>query len=389
MKRIRELWNRYKYLGYDRATIISCRRGLDADNLKIVSQVSCLLMIIVAILTVFYFLFDNQLVRNIICVSGAVLMIVIFWVSRKLMSGKLKYTSKTVDVLIDIFSVVCFLVGIYLGTFAAKDALAVAPVWMFFFAILIFNRLPLQNLKTAVIAGTVFIVCSYLLKSTHNFLYDVMHAVTSIIAALFMSWSKSRMKVQNILAMNRLESLNLKILETVEEREREAALLRQKVGRDELTGLMSKKMFEEKVAGILSTADDQTEHAMVCLDLDDFKYINDGFGHLFGDSVLKKVADTFEEVLPENAIGSRFGGDEFVIFFRRIKGRKEIEKYIETILDKSKNEYTINDCKHKVSLSAGIAFYPEHGSTYSALFKKADDALYKSKEEGKCKYTVS
>lgn len=389
MKVMKTVWKKYRYLGYDKAVIDNCRTKMDEDNISALEQVSKLLLILVAILTVFYLMFDNRMTRNIICISGALCMLCIYFVSKKMRKSTEIYTSAKVDLLIDVFSGICFLVGIYLGTFAAKDALAVAPVWMFFFVILIFNRLPLQNLGVVLVAVIVFVICSYFLKSTHDFLYDTMHAATSILAAIFMSWSKSRMKIENIWALQKLESVNMEILETVKEQEWEAALLRHKASRDELTGLFNKTTFENTVEKILKDSKHQKQHALACLDLDDFKYVNDQFGHLFGDTVLKSVSETYKNELEKNTICSRFGGDEFVLFFQGIADQKEVEDAVVRVLEKSKQELGTEQKKCNISLSAGISFFPQNGRTYKELFEKADQALYRSKKEGKSRYTIS
>lgn len=386
MRSVGDYWKKYKNLNYDDKVVDECRNRMNEDNIHIVKQVSAVIIMIVAILMTFYILFDNKPLRNIICLGAGLFMLAIHFLSRFMLKNMDKITPLKTDILIDVFSIVCFLVAIYLGTFAAGDEMAVPSVWMFFFAILIFNRLPIQNLIVCVIASAVFFICSYVTKRPYIFRYDVMHSITSIIPALLMSWSKSQMKVQNILAMEKLESTNVEIMETVEEQEREAELLRHKASRDELTGVYKKGVFRERVKEVLINSSETSQHVLVCMDVDDFKSINDNFGHLFGDKVLKRISSILvAEVGEENLVG-RFGGDEFFIFFPDTS-REIVKEHMERIMSEARAPYIFKEKSVFSSLSAGISLYPSSGRTYKELFETADRELYHAKRAGKNCYS--
>lgn len=385
---MQRLLQRVLYLGYDRKSIESCRASLDEDNLRTVKHVSLLLMTIIGILLAFYTLFDFKLSRNLICLVAAALLLVIYFVARALLRDASKRSPFRVDCLIDCFSFLCFTVAIYLGTFAAREDLAVAPVWMFFFAVLIFNRLPLRNLLVLGISGTVFFVCSFMLKDAHAFGYDVMHGVTSILGSLFMSWSKSRMKVEHALAVQTLESANLAIMETVEEQEREAALLRHRANRDELTGLYKRGAFMREVQDCLDLREHGGIRALACADIDNFKNINDSFGHLFGDKVIKDLTEAIRTGLYDGSIAGRFGGDEFLVFTSPADSVDELLARISEVHRICARSYTVGGVTQSVSLSVGIALFPRDGHTYEELFKKADIALYRAKAMGKNCYCL-
>lgn len=388
MRMIKKLWDRYRLLGFDERALQKCRKKIDIDNLATVRQVSVLLVIIIGILTAFYMLFDNVLIRNAVCLVSFIFVAAIYGVSTKLLRDEEKITSANVNLILNLLSAICFVVATYLGTFAAGDEMAVPSVWMFFFVMLIFNRYPLENLIVLLAAGVVFIICSYITKRPYIFRYDVMHALTSIVAAAFVAWSKSRMKVENILSLMRLQSANLEIMGTVEEQEKEAALLRHQANRDELTGMFKKKVFEEKVKEVLNRSSVQDIHAMAFIDVDNFKQVNDLLGHLYGDKLLKEIGGMIEEKSGETAVKGRFGGDEFVVFYPDCKERAQLEARITEIIHAGKKICKSDGKECKVSLSIGLALYPDGGKTYGQLFEQADKALYRAKAKGKDQYCI-
>lgn len=121
-------------------------------------------------------------------------------------------------------------------------------------------------------------------------------------------------------------------------------------------------------------------HALLILDLDNFKEINDTYGHDMGDEVLKSVAANLPEVLDRSDVIGRFGGDEFVVLIAGYPSREALCERLDRLLDASDNA-----CR--VTKSIGVSLFPEHGSEFPALFKKADEALYRAKEK-KNRYVI-
>ncbi len=383
---VKKCWRKFLYLGYDRQVIQGIRSKLNEDNLRVVESVSLVLIFILGILLGFYSLFDSNPVRNWICILSLFIMLGTFTISRRMRRKKMPTSDGNVNLLIDVLSFICFLVAIYLGTFAAGDEMAVAPVWMFFFASLIFNRLPGQNLFVMLVSMAAFVVCSALTKRPHVFQYDMMHAATSIFASMCVSWDKTRVKIAYILSLDQMKNTNMEIMETVEEQEREAMLLRQKASRDELTGFYKKTIFEEGVKACLDSGDEQTKFSMFCIDVDNFKGINDHMGHLFGDNVLKQMGRIMEETVDENALLCRFGGDEFCLFLTNIDGKEEAERLARRIVQRGEKQFEKDGVLQRTSLSVGVAVAEGKGLVYRDLFQRADEALYRAKKAGKNTY---
>ncbi|MDP2829997.1 MAG: EAL domain-containing protein [Sulfuricellaceae bacterium] len=157
---------------------------------------------------------------------------------------------------------------------------------------------------------------------------------------------------------------------------------------DHLTELPNRRWLMSMLQGRISEAQASKRHfAVMFLDLDRFKYINDTFGHNVGDTLLRQVADQFKGVCLENGqttpmFISRFGGDEFVIIEDMSQGEELLQSAgkILTLLDRS---FSVHGHDFRVSGSIGISVFPFDGATPEDLIKNADAAMYKAKREGK------
>ena len=125
---------------------------------------------------------------------------------------------------------------------------------------------------------------------------------------------------------------------------------------------------------------------LAIIDVDDFKTINDTYGHMFGDEVLSRVSEIIRSDLNARGVAGRFGGDEFMVLFENVKSEQELRLILKTI---TKNiQWAFADKEVSVTTSWGIAKYPEDGSSLEELFKIADKALYIAKAKGKNRYII-
>jgi diguanylate cyclase (GGDEF)-like protein len=155
---------------------------------------------------------------------------------------------------------------------------------------------------------------------------------------------------------------------------------------DNLTSLHNRQhfLFELKEA-IQRIKRDQQKIAVLFIDIDHFKEINDSKGHHIGDEVLKIVAKRLKESVRETDIVGRFGGDEFVILIN-IKSTNEISELVNRILIELKQPIVIEHHQHFVSGSIGISIAPDDSTDLNELIQFADSAMYKSKNDGKDRY---
>ncbi|MEK4003133.1 EAL domain-containing protein [Paenibacillus sp. FSL H3-0333] len=128
--------------------------------------------------------------------------------------------------------------------------------------------------------------------------------------------------------------------------------------------------------------------ALLFVDMDNFKYINDTLGHKSGDILIRKASERLQSVVREEDLLSRLGGDEFVIFLKDIESRVDVLNLAEDIMRAFRKSFLIGESNLYVSSSIGISFYPEDGETTEEILKNADVAMYRAKEEGKSTYVV-
>ncbi len=156
---------------------------------------------------------------------------------------------------------------------------------------------------------------------------------------------------------------------------------------DLLTGCYNKVTAEELIESALSE-NQKGKHVMFIIDIDDFKYTNDTYGHYVGDAVLIEVARRIKEEFRAEDVIARIGGDEFIVFANNISSDKAIEKRGKNLVESFREAYEVEGRAISVPCSIGISKYPKDGSTFDKLYIAADKALYKSKELGKNRYAI-
>lgn len=156
---------------------------------------------------------------------------------------------------------------------------------------------------------------------------------------------------------------------------------------DALTKLPNRIHFTERLKEELSKADTSNlTGAVLFIDLDNFKTVNDTLGHDYGDKLLKQISEKIKCVISEKDTPCRLGGDEFLILLTGIKDNYEIKECAERILKILNTVYEINGKNVYVTGSLGIATFPKDGTNPTVLLKSADAAMYKAKEAGKNNY---
>jgi len=159
---------------------------------------------------------------------------------------------------------------------------------------------------------------------------------------------------------------------------------------DPLTGLPNRRHFQEKLQERLEAPDGQDRKlAVVLVDADNFKAVNDRFGHQTGDDALVKIALLLRGMAGTDGMAARLGGDEFVVYLDGIPDVGHVEQWVVRLQQrfaqlKAQNEPSMSP----VSLSIGISLFPEHGRTIDALLSQADKAMYAVKREGKNHFRV-
>lgn len=156
-----------------------------------------------------------------------------------------------------------------------------------------------------------------------------------------------------------------------------------KAEQDALTGLYTKNTAGEMIRRALTARGDTHGFAMLIIDLDNFKQINDLHGHMFGDAVLSEAASRLKALFRAGDVVARFGGDEFLVFLPYASGRDFLNQKATAIIDAFRGVYPEELQACALTCSIGIALCPEDGVDFQTLFQHSDRALYQAKQRGK------
>jgi diguanylate cyclase (GGDEF)-like protein len=159
---------------------------------------------------------------------------------------------------------------------------------------------------------------------------------------------------------------------------------------DEVTGLLKRTPFVEKLGDTYEESRRyQRNFALLFIDLDDFKSINDNYGHDAGDKVLKETSRRLVASIRQSDTVSRMGGDEFAVLLSLIEQPLDVKVVAEKIIEKLSAPYFISNRTVQLGVSIGICHYPEHKDAPDILLKKADAAMYEAKRAGKNTYRLA
>lgn len=176
------------------------------------------------------------------------------------------------------------------------------------------------------------------------------------------------------------------VVDIDERRRREDAVI-DKSRRDGLTGLLNRNAMFELIVSTLEGPGHKGRHSLFMIDLDNFKAINDNFGHVFGDAVLREVADGIRSVFRPTDALARIGGDEFLVFLENVDKPDVLARKAGEVVSALHKSYIGPGQNFPLSCSVGISVYPDDGRTVIDLFKSADAAMYASKQHGKDRYS--
>ena len=155
--------------------------------------------------------------------------------------------------------------------------------------------------------------------------------------------------------------------------------------KDPATGILNKRAIHEYAL-------ERIQHSekggyLVLIDIDDFKQINDQYGHMFGDEVIAKAAEILRSVTHTRGMAGRFGGDEFMLVLENVPTEEDMRRIMKVIAKHA--DWAFNEKEgFKISFSCGISKFPDDGTTYEELFRKADGCLYIAKDKGKSRYII-
>ena len=255
--------------------------------------------------------------------------------------------------------------SIITGVFLCKDRNAV-----FFFIAqttfpVIFLDTPLRMAGLSLVSAIVFDILAYFFKTPDRYMIDIMNSVIFLITGMLLSIFTANIKLNDFIFQKAIKT------------ERDT---------DGLTGLLNKSSMMREIRK--SMTNDPENGILVMLDVDDFKRINDSYGHVVGDFVISGIARCLNSSFRNSDIIGRFGGDEFVIFMPFTHDVVIAQSRVKKVLSLMAETIELPNENDKVTGSFGIAVCSEFGDTYDDLFRKADYALYRAKSGGKNQFSV-
>ena len=255
--------------------------------------------------------------------------------------------------------------SIITGVFLCKDRNAV-----FFFIAqttfpVIFLDTPLRMAGLSLVTVIVFDILAFLFKTPDRYAIDIMNSIIFLITGMLLSIFTANIKLNEFIFQKAIKT------------ERDT---------DGLTGLLNKSSMMREIRK--SMTNDPKNGILVMLDVDDFKRINDSYGHVVGDFVISGIARCLNSSFRNSDIIGRFGGDEFVIFMPFTHDVVIAQSRVKKVLSLMAETIELPNENDKVTGSFGIAVCSEFGDTYDDLFRKADYALYRAKSGGKNQFSV-
>ena len=255
--------------------------------------------------------------------------------------------------------------SIITGVFLCKDRNAV-----FFFIAqttfpVIFLDTPLRMAELSLVSAIVFDILAYFFKTPDRYMIDIMNSVIFLITGMLLSIFTANIKLNDFIFQKAIKT------------ERDT---------DGLTGLLNKSSMMREIRKSMTNAPENG--ILVMLDVDDFKRINDSYGHVVGDFVISGIARCLNSSFRNSDIIGRFGGDEFVIFMPFTHDVVIAQSRVKKVLSLMAETIELPNENDKVTGSFGIAVCSEFGDTYDDLFRKADYALYRAKSGGKNQFSV-
>ena len=180
-----------------------------------------------------------------------------------------------------------------------------------------------------------------------------------------------------------LVDINLSLEKVIDKKEKAEQDLQYLAYHDELTGLPNKNLLVDRINQSIKTASrDKQKLAILFLDLDRFKNINDSLGHTIGDTLIKQVSHRLKKTLRDHDTISRNGGDEFVVVLERLKNTNEAIHVAKKVINCLTEPFDIQSHKIHIGASVGISIFPTDGDTSLILLRNADTAMYRAKQSG-------
>ena len=188
-----------------------------------------------------------------------------------------------------------------------------------------------------------------------------------------------------VVSQKEINRMNQELYNKTNEERLRQVQMSNKAKMDALTGILNKGAVTETIKEYLAESEPDQLHALLMIDCDNFKAVNDTFGHAVGDEVIKYFASILKRTFRDSDIKGRFGGDEFMVFMKNTT-KEATALRAGQLNDAIRKPYLKDGKEIKISCSIGISYFPKDGKDFDTVFASADDALYKAKSLGKDRF---
>lgn len=219
--------------------------------------------------------------------------------------------------------------------------------------------------------------------------YDDVDALLSMTGADFLPPKISALAESFGMMLVQVEAREFRLGMTIDALERSQVEL-ERANYDALTGLPNRVIFHDRLRKAVAAAQAGGHGmAVMFIDLDRFKWVNDTLGHGAGDELLRQVAKRLKECVRDDDIVARMGGDEFTVILRKVGGLDDACEIAGRMVDTLRQPFDLDGQAAQIGCSIGIALCPRHGETPETLLNAADAAMYKAKEAGRNNYQTA
>lgn len=247
----------------------------------------------------------------------------------------------------------------------------------------LYLRVPQRGFSVVVSQAEDEILASSLLASRQQFWLNLSMTVL-ILGALFWTLRVLRKRQEAFTALEDAQLINQQLISRLEDEHRRSS---HAAATDHLSGLHNRRQFMELTTQVLARQRGRRRLlAILFIDMDRFKSINDSLGHKVGDMLLQAVAGRISRMLEPGDEAARFGGDEFVILLAGERSEEQIDGWARALVDKLSAVYSLNDHEVMTSPSVGVSICPRDGQDVEELIRGADAAMYSAKRAGRGQY---
>ncbi len=348
----------FRNAGYTEPVYSNFRTEIIFQNSRLVKESTFIGSIVMSLLTI-----SSFFVKSVSKVTPLYLITAIMFTAIFLLIRRMGSKNGTVTLICNYaFLLTAFFFAIGLDVIQNNPTATTVCVLLVALPLLIVDKPYRENLFFLMIT-LAFIFESVFIKQSPKASIDVLNAISFFVVGCFLGYKHNQMMLRNF--------MNQRLLENQRDT-------------DTLTALYNKGAMENKVVSFLRKMD--VTASMMVIDLDNFKYVNDTYGHQAGDEILVEIGHMLLDLFRSSDLISRFGGDEFIVFMPMMDNRKILEQKAQQILDGVSEIRIQEDAEYRAHICIGIAAYPHDGGSYEELFKNADEAMYRVKKNGKDGY---